>query len=787
MSVTIGYLTNDLFNSYNCTIWQGIHDACARGGVRVLYFIGGEISSPVAAQSMRNRIYHLARQGVVDGLVVNATSLFEYLDADGIRTFMAQFDGIPVVTHGARFGDAPAVLVDNESGVREGVIHLVQEHSRRAIACISGPRLNAESIERCRAYGQALEELGLVPDPELVEDGDFSEMAGAVAFERLLAKGKPIDAVVCMNDDMARGVMSKAQELGIDIPDGLSVIGFDDTPYARSLLVPLSTVQQPLHAQGEKAAGMLIELVGSGRPPDSVVLPARFIVRRSCGCFNRSLFGPASPPSAPGGAGRAADKGGIDEILHRAFRQSMTAPAPDHVLQDLEKRMTAEAAAGRFEASEWQDALWRVFGEVSLDAKAQPSALIGAEGMFNRFRTLIQDIGINQLGYAHAVNEQRTAALRNTNMELISSYALEELFDVMWRRLPRADVEACWLVLYDVDPESRYSRLMFGFSGAERVPIPEKGIVFETAEILPPEIKARHALDDYIIEALFFRDEHFGYILMRTRPQRILFNMLWQQIAGSLKGSLLLQSVREKEKTLEILLADQRTRAAELEAANRELEAFSYSVSHDLRAPLRAMDGFARILMADHAGGLTAQGARILEKISENARQMSRLVDGLLSFSRFSRQAISPQPVPMDKLVAEVIESQRPHMEDRQVAFSVGDLPVSLGDPTLLRQVWTNLISNALKFTRGRDDARIEIGVCEADGEPAYFVKDNGVGFDMKYADKLFGVFQRLHSAEDYEGTGIGLATVQRIIHRHGGRVWATAEPGRGAVFYFTV
>jgi PAS domain S-box-containing protein len=230
-----------------------------------------------------------------------------------------------------------------------------------------------------------------------------------------------------------------------------------------------------------------------------------------------------------------------------------------------------------------------------------------------------------------------------------------------------------------------------------------------------------------------------------------------------------------------------RERTAELEDANRELESFSYSVSHDLRAPLRAMDGFARILMDEFGAQFPSGALRHLATIVESARQMGRLIDGLLGFSRLSRQALTLRPVDMAELVRETLTGVRAEYEGRQVRWDVGDLPVCQGDSILLRQVWVNLISNALKFTRRRDEARIEIGSRTIAGRRVFFVKDNGVGFDMRYADKLFGVFQRLHRAEEYEGTGVGLATIQRIIHRHGGRIWAEAKPDQGATFYFMI
>jgi len=229
-------------------------------------------------------------------------------------------------------------------------------------------------------------------------------------------------------------------------------------------------------------------------------------------------------------------------------------------------------------------------------------------------------------------------------------------------------------------------------------------------------------------------------------------------------------------------------RTAQLEATNKELEAFSYSVSHDLRAPLRAIDGFSRILQEEYAPTLPAEASRLLASVRVNAQQMGHLIDDLLKFSRLSRQPLNKRPVEPAELVHQALQTLSHEQAGRQVEVVVGEIPPCQGDPGLLLQVWINLLSNALKFTRPREVARIEIG-CQVkeDGERVYYVQDNGTGFDMQYADKLFGVFQRLHSAQEFEGTGVGLALVQRIIFRHGGRIWAKAQPGVGATFYFAL
>jgi light-regulated signal transduction histidine kinase (bacteriophytochrome) len=224
-----------------------------------------------------------------------------------------------------------------------------------------------------------------------------------------------------------------------------------------------------------------------------------------------------------------------------------------------------------------------------------------------------------------------------------------------------------------------------------------------------------------------------------------------------------------------------------LEAANQELEAFSYSVSHDLRAPLRAVDGFTRILLEDHAPQLDAEGRRVCGIISDNTRRMGELIDDLLAFSRLSRAEMHPAPIDMATLASSVFQDLTVAQEREHIDFRVGPLPPATGDPALLRQVWANLIANAVKFSAKKERPRIEICAGDEGDDVVYSIRDNGVGFDMRYVDKLFGVFQRLHSAREFEGTGVGLAIVQRIVHRHGGRVWAEGAPGGGAAFYFTL
>ncbi len=225
-----------------------------------------------------------------------------------------------------------------------------------------------------------------------------------------------------------------------------------------------------------------------------------------------------------------------------------------------------------------------------------------------------------------------------------------------------------------------------------------------------------------------------------------------------------------------------------LQAANKELEAFSYSVSHDLRAPLRHIDGYAALLSKAAGEALNDKARRYLQTISDSAKQMGQLIDDLLVFSRMGRQDMLRTTVNLDQLVKTVLHDLRLDLQGRTISWTMHPLPNVLGDPAMLRQVFVNLISNALKFTATRPETKIEIGAVKgSSGEAEVFVRDNGVGFDMQYVNKLFGVFQRLHRNDEFEGTGIGLANVRRIIHRHGGRTWAEGALDQGATFYFSL
>jgi signal transduction histidine kinase len=289
--------------------------------------------------------------------------------------------------------------------------------------------------------------------------------------------------------------------------------------------------------------------------------------------------------------------------------------------------------------------------------------------------------------------------------------------------------------------------------------------------------------------------EEIPYYLIFTASAAIIANFatVRRRIEDDLRQTTerLLREVehrRHREEEVEILNKQLSERAEQLQETNKELESFAYSVSHDLRAPLRHVAGYSELLLKHSSSVLDEKGMGYTQAVLESAQRMGTLIDDLLAFSRIGRAEANKRLVSLDTLTKDVVTDIALEVPGRQIEWKIGPLPACFGDPSMLKVVLTNLVSNAVKFTRLRQSAVIEIGsTTKSDNEFVVYVRDNGAGFDMRYTNKLFGVFQRLHHTDEFEGTGIGLATVQRIIHRHGGKVWAEGKIQEGATFYFSL
>jgi signal transduction histidine kinase len=395
--------------------------------------------------------------------------------------------------------------------------------------------------------------------------------------------------------------------------------------------------------------------------------------------------------------------------------------------------------------------------------------------------------------------ERRAAALRQRlldfNQELLSSVDADEILEIIRTTaddlVPHDVFTPFWIdetaqTLIPVDPHGRkwFTNPFLNW------PIPiGKGVIGDVARKQHPECVNNSHLDPRAIFPPGAREqiqqEHGIFLPVQSGDKMIgLLALIRHDLPPFTQDDFELSQLLLSQAKLALRNARM---FAELEASNREIESFSYSVSHDLRAPLRAINGFGKILNNDFAAELSPPAQGFLKRIVDSGEKMGHLIDGLLDFSRLGRKPLTVQPVDVGVVVRLIIESLAAETAGRQIEWVFGELPPCRADRILIDQVFANLIGNAVKYTRKREMTRIEVGSFSQNSEAVYFVRDNGAGFDMQYANKLFGVFQRLHSENEFEGSGIGLATVQRIVQRHGGRIWAEAEVDKGATFYFTL
>ncbi len=382
-----------------------------------------------------------------------------------------------------------------------------------------------------------------------------------------------------------------------------------------------------------------------------------------------------------------------------------------------------------------------------------------------------------ELAFQNEEKEKRAAELRIANKELIFQNKEKE------KRAAELIIADKELVFQGKEKGKRAAELL----------IANKELVFQNEE------KEKRAAELLIAnkELLFQNEEKEKRAaeLLIANKELAFQNEEKEKRAAELliaNKELVFQNEEKEKRAAELLIANkelvfQNEEKEKRAAENKELEAFSYSVSHDLRAPLRHIGGFVDLLIKNSSSQLDETGLRYLNIVSESANEMGNLIDALLTFSRLSRTELQRTKIVSKSIVNQVIKTFNEELANRNVEIILSELPNVKGDETLITQVWVNLISNALKYTRNEDKAIIDIGGQTYTDKTIFYIKDNGVGFDMKYVDKLFGVFQRLHKARDFEGIGIGLANVNRIVVRHGGKCWAESELGKGAAFFFSI
>jgi DNA-binding LacI/PurR family transcriptional regulator/signal transduction histidine kinase len=799
--ITIGLLTDWIEQRYQASVYAGIVDVIKEKEINLLSFVIGSLREPYEYIAQRNVIADLAGPENVDGLILMSGALSNYISQEEINAFIECYRPLPLTSIALPMAGIPSILVDNKKGMRDAIIHLIKVHGYYKIAFIRGPVGHQEAEERYQTYTETLAEYNIPINDNLIVVGDFYWDSGARAIQELIYKRrlKPkvdFEAVVASNDFMAISAMETLEQQNIRIPNEVAVVGFDNIEETTFVIPPLTTVRQPFYEQGKQAAETLLAIMAGEKPQAEVILPTQLVVRNSCGCFSQLVqqvnAGEINPTDKDCKEVSAAHRKEIISNMKQALGISQ-ARLPsgwadqllDTFIEDVNEQtentfivllddLLQQYALKDMNINAWHEVISVLHSHTKPCLLRDIKVLSRAERLWQQGRILIGEMLSKIKNHQIFMTVKQYDVLSQVSASLMTTFDILAMMDVIAHELPRLNIKACYIALYEKEKKvpSDYSRLVLAYNENGRVKLKNNELRFSSREIIPEKLLIKNLCYTLAVMPLFYREDHLGFILFEVKREvPKVYEILRHQISSALKGASLLQERRQAEK--------------ELALTNKELEAFTYSVAHDLRAPLRGMDGFSQALLEDHSQKLGKKGREYLQRIQNASQRMGQLIDGLLQLSRLARSEIQVKRTDLSSIVKLVIEEFQKMDPDRMVEFVFKENVYANGDIDLLKIMFRHLIDNAWKFTSNRSNAMIEFGLISDKGKEVYFIKDNGIGFDMEYADNLFDAFQRHHT--EYEGTGIGLAMVQRIIQRHEGKIWAEGKINRGATFYFTL
>ena len=786
--LTIGLLLGRLGSRYQRHIWPAVVEVARERDANLICFAGRSLHSPNRFDANRNIVYQLAGPENVDGLILLAGPLSNYAGYDGFTALCQQFRPLPLVTIAMASEGAPSVLVDNEASMYEIVSHLIEAHGMRRIAFIKGSTNNLEAISRYRAYARALADHDVPLDPNLVTQGNFVMPSGRAAVRELLDERRAdFEAIVAANDDMALGALQELQARGIRIPGDMALTGFDDIEESKCITPPLTTVRQPLYQEGRLAAEMLLDMLDGNQVPDQATLPTNMIVRRSCGCFSRAVLQASSeqtaqPQDGPITALREEDvlaklyksAGPVSDLLEpgwaksllQAFVRSAT-DAPAEEFLTLLDDVLAQVVIHGSGVLQWQEILSVLRNQI-LPSLTSASSRHRAENLWQQARVMIGEAAYRAEAYQRSQEARRAMDLGEIGEALMTTFDDKELADVVCQDLPRLGIQHCFISLYEGDQApSAQARNLVSYSGHRCVPLKPSERTFSTSRLIPDGALAPEERYGLVVESLSFRDEKpMGFAIFDIVPRPIPSEMLSDQISTALKGGALFR---------------------ELERSNRDLEQFVHIASHDLQEPLRVISGYLSLLKRRHQDQLDQYPREFIDMSIDGAMRMQALIRDLVRYARLDSQSNPLLPTDCNQVLLNALANLQARIEETNAQVTYDDMPTVIGDAVQLGQVFQNLISNAIKFHKPNAHPLVHVGVEADENQWVFSVQDDGIGIEPAYLDRIFVIFQRLHSRSEYEGTGIGLSICKRIVERHGGHIWVESELGAGATFFFTL
>jgi DNA-binding LacI/PurR family transcriptional regulator/signal transduction histidine kinase len=821
---TIGYLVDWFEKDYQTYLRDGVIDAAEANDANLLCFVGGALRSSNEYETQRNVLYNLVSEHNVDGLIIMTASIGHWVTTEEIREFCLRFRNIPKVSIALPIKDTPTIMVNQEIGMRGMLDHLLDFHNYKKIAFIGGPETNPEVIQRYRIYRESLEAHKIALDPDLVVEGDFRSKSGITAIQTLLDKRKVLfDAVIALNDEMAIGAMSELQKRKIHVPSRIAIVGFDDDKVAKFYSPPITTVRQPLYEQGKKALETVLAVIRGEKVPEKIYLDSELKIRQSCGCMGKGIIQVRS--------NELANQIGDCKTLYERDEQKLIEQVRKAIAYFLPQHasFTSSELAEDYVHTFWQalvnkkgELFLHVFNAIvyrvmestedlnqwqyvlsshrrwMLPCLTDPDIRHRAEELWHQARVIIAEFLYRRETLKRLNLELETQKLRDLQQELNLHIEVEELLKVIATDLPRIGIPSAFISLYnEVMIPGETSKLVLAYTENGKTEINRDGRIFRSEDLVPPDLFPSDRRFVFIVEAFFYGLNQLGFGIFEMGPKEgVTYELLRLRLSSSLRGALLLKQVKDQAHCLEEQVTE-RTRdlirtneALEQEIVERkrvEGMLIAYIASHDLQEPLRMIAGYVGLLERRYKDKLDQNANEFIEYVVDGAKRMQRMINDLLTFSRVNSKPCNIENIDSSLIVNQAVTNLKAVIEEKHAKIIYMNLPVISADFSQLTQVFQNLIGNAIKFQSEANPPIIEISALESDNEWKFGVKDNGIGIDPEYNDKIFLMFRRLHVREAYPGSGIGLTICKKIIERHDGHIWVESEVGHGATFFFTI
>jgi DNA-binding LacI/PurR family transcriptional regulator len=567
---TVGVMIDNVDEDFQRAIWTGLESAAQEAGVNVVHFLGGALDPADPATLPRNRVFGLMTPASVQGLIIASTVMATHVGNEALDAHCQRYRPLPMVSLGFPLASMPSVLCDSQLGLKDLIEHLVEQHGRRRFMFIGGTSGNADSLERERIFHETLAARGIAVDPRLVCRARFRTDRAYAMVRQAHDQGIPFDAVVAANDEMAIAAIDALDDVGLRIPEDVSITGFDDILSAGRLGLPLTTVRQPTHELARRAMQVLLGMLKGDEPPPVERHPTQVVIRRSCGCFSEAVqrAGEGRPRARRGGTAALTPAPNLNEVILAALRKEDVAslgPLGRECLETLVQAFVAEVGgtgpAGGFLArldtslranfaQELGDDLWEDFLTIlrrESGGRILPGAETRAETLLHQARVLVKEGSRQQQWKTHAQLTRQAHTLQYVIDYLIGSFDLPALLDNMARELPRIGIRRCYLAVHTREHPWEEARLLLAYDQTGRKPLPPEGIPFETARLLPEGIVDRHDRVNLIWQPLAFGEEELGLVVMELNPREEISSLaLAELIRSALKASMLMQAVQEK-------------------------------------------------------------------------------------------------------------------------------------------------------------------------------------------------------------------------------------------------